>query len=74
MEVLWVLVFNLGISKVCHTILKAFCRISRSGSLFSVKFVRIKVTNLKFPGGGGAELGVQKSISSTPVRFLSEIG
>ena len=46
----WVMIFDLGISKVCHTNLQNFCRISRSECLFSLEFVRIKVTNLKFSG------------------------
>ena len=67
----WVLVFVLGISKLSHTIFQNFCRISRSESLFSLEFIWIKVTNLKFPGGRVG--GVQKSISPTPIWFLSGI-
>ena len=60
----WVLVFEFGISKGCHTILLNF---QESKLVFS-GISNGKVTNLKFPGG------FQKIISPTsPVWFFSGI-
>ena len=60
----WVLVFHLGISKRCHTILLNFQR----RKLVFTGISKGIVTNLKFPGE------VQKIISSTPpIWFFSGI-
>ena len=61
MEFQWVLVFDLGISKGCHTILQNFC----GWKLVFSGISEGKVTNLKIP-----ERGFQKSISSTPPVWI----
>ena len=57
----WVLVFDFGISKECHT----NCRVSRGKSFFSPEFLGVKkVTNLKFPGELFRKVAI--AISSNP--------
>ena len=65
MEFRWVLVFDIGISKGCHTILVNF----QGWKLVFSGIFKGEITNLKF-----LEEGFQKSIFSTPpVWFFSGI-